>query len=87
MQLITQSSLDPMLNDIRHLRADQEFCGMIGCAVQSPPKPNEEDFQGAKETMPGNITSADNSPLRHTVSEKGGEANVDIPASMMKRNR
>jgi len=28
-------------------------------------------FQGAKETMPGNITSADNSPLRHTVSEKG----------------
>jgi hypothetical protein len=44
-------------------------------------------FQGAKETMPGNITSADNSPLRHTVSEKGGEANVDIPASMMKRNR
>jgi hypothetical protein len=52
-----------------------------------PAKPTEEDFQGAKETMPGNITSADNSPLRHTVSEKGGEANVDIPASMMKRNR
>ena len=31
MQPITQASLDPKLNDIRHLRADQEFCGVIGC--------------------------------------------------------
>jgi len=31
MQPITQVSLDPKLNDIRHLRADQEFCGVIGC--------------------------------------------------------
>ena len=30
MQPITQASLDPRLNDIRHLRADQEFCGVIG---------------------------------------------------------
>jgi len=27
MQPITQGGLDPKLNDIRHLRADQEFCG------------------------------------------------------------
>jgi hypothetical protein len=31
MQPITQASFDPKLNDIRHLRADQEFCGVIGC--------------------------------------------------------
>jgi hypothetical protein len=30
MQPITQASLGPMLNGIRHLRADQEFCGEIG---------------------------------------------------------
>ena len=29
--LDTAFSLDPKLNDIRHLRADQEFCGVIGC--------------------------------------------------------
>ena len=31
MQPITQASLDPKLNDIRHLRAEQEFCEVIGC--------------------------------------------------------
>ena len=31
MQLITQAGLDPKLNDIRHLRADQEFWEVIGC--------------------------------------------------------
>jgi hypothetical protein len=31
MQPITQDSLDPKLNDIRHLRADQGFYGAIGC--------------------------------------------------------
>jgi len=31
MQPISQASLDPKMNDIRHLRAEQEFCGVIGC--------------------------------------------------------
>ena len=31
MQPITQASLDPNMKDIKHLRADQEFCGVIGC--------------------------------------------------------
>ena len=31
MQPITQASLDPKLNDIKHLRAEQEFNGVIGC--------------------------------------------------------
>jgi hypothetical protein len=31
MQPITQASLDPKLNDIRHLRADQSLDGVIGC--------------------------------------------------------
>jgi hypothetical protein len=31
MQPITQASLDPKLNDIIHLRAEQEFCEVIGC--------------------------------------------------------
>jgi hypothetical protein len=31
MQPIAQASLDPKMNDIRQLRADQEFCGVIGC--------------------------------------------------------
>ena len=38
MQPITQPSLDPKMNDIRHLRADQEFCGVIGCFGLITPK-------------------------------------------------
>lgn len=38
MQPITQASLDPKLNDIRHLRAEQEFCGVIGCFGLITPK-------------------------------------------------
>ena len=30
MQLIAQTSLDPESKDIRHLLADQDFCGVIG---------------------------------------------------------
>jgi hypothetical protein len=30
MQPITQASLDPNRNDIKHFRVDQEFCGSIG---------------------------------------------------------
>jgi len=30
MQPITQTSLDPKRNDIRHLQTEQEFCGVIG---------------------------------------------------------
>ena len=40
MQPITQASLDPKLNDIRHLRADQEFCGVIGCFGLTSPSPH-----------------------------------------------
>jgi len=29
MQPIAEASLDPMSNDIRHLQAEQEFCGVI----------------------------------------------------------
>lgn len=44
MQPIMQASLDQKLKNIRHLRADQEFCGVIGCfgltllAFPEPPK-------------------------------------------------
>jgi hypothetical protein len=31
MQPTTQASLDPKLNDIRHVQAEQEFCGAMGC--------------------------------------------------------
>jgi hypothetical protein len=31
MQPVTKASLDPKSKDIRHLRADQEFCGVMGC--------------------------------------------------------
>ena len=48
MQPITQASLDPKMNDIRQLRADQEFCRVIGCfgliCLTS--------FGTAKETLP-----------------------------------
>jgi hypothetical protein len=30
MQPVTQVSLDPPCDDIRHLQAEQEFCGAIG---------------------------------------------------------
>jgi len=32
MQTITQDSLDPKLNDIKHLRADQSLDGVLGCS-------------------------------------------------------
>ena len=31
MQPITQFSINPKCNDIRYLRAEQEFYGVIGC--------------------------------------------------------
>jgi hypothetical protein len=40
MQPITQASLDPKLNNIRHLRAEQEFCGVIGCFGLVSPHPH-----------------------------------------------
>ena len=40
MQPITQTSLDPKLNYIRHLRAEQEFCGVIGCFGLVSPHPH-----------------------------------------------
>jgi hypothetical protein len=38
MHPITQASLDPKLNDISHLRADQGFYGVIGCLGLITPK-------------------------------------------------
>jgi hypothetical protein len=48
MQPIAQVSLDPNSNDIRHLLADQEFCGVLDCfgLICLPP------FGTAKETPP-----------------------------------
>ncbi len=39
MQPITQASLDPKLNDIRHLRAAQSLEGVLDCPVLSPTHP------------------------------------------------
>jgi hypothetical protein len=36
MQPVTQASLDPKLNDIRLLRADQSFDGVMGCFIEIP---------------------------------------------------
>ena len=59
MEPITLASLDPKLNDIRHLRADQEFCGVIGCFGLICPT----SFGTAKETLP-NHNLAENMEFR-----------------------
>ena len=45
------------------------------------------DFPDAKETMPHRVTSADNSPLTHTVTVDGGDAVIEIPESLFKEKR
>ena len=42
MQPATQVSLSPQCNDIRHLRANQEFCGVIGWFGLRFPKPLDQ---------------------------------------------
>jgi hypothetical protein len=42
MQPITQGSLDPSLNYIRHLRADQLFHRVMGCFIEIRSKVEEK---------------------------------------------
>jgi hypothetical protein len=42
MQPITQVGLDPNRDDIRHWRAEQEFCGAMGCFIANPCKVEEK---------------------------------------------
>ncbi len=52
-----------------------------------PQKATEDDFKGARETMPSNLVSAENSPLRFTVIESTPDANIDIPTAMLGNKR
>jgi hypothetical protein len=51
MQPNTQASLAPGRDDIRHLRAEQEFCGVIGCFDLVTAKAQRNLFAGLQPTL------------------------------------
>jgi hypothetical protein len=52
MQPNTQASLAPGRDDIRHLEADQEFCGVIGGFDLTPREPLENPSAWLRPTEP-----------------------------------
>ena len=65
MQPITQASLDPKLNDIRHLRAAQSLEGVLDCPVLSPTPPLCPTSPNGYEPHPLHGRGTGPTPTRH----------------------